>query len=332
MPKFPRMIQFPRSAAINPTRQAVESAALYTAMCSLYIVISGYLATRVAGTPEGLHAIETFKGIVFVLVTGVIFFVISFLRLKRIQQQEEIILRHEKTLVETERKMVAAMSTAVVAHDLNNLLMVLSGLVNELKGQEREDPFLFALRKELDIGINKLSHLTKRLASTVSRTIPEKAEPVDMEAALNDLIAIVQNHPDVRGCRISSSGIAPLTLVLCKILFEQAVVNLLLNAAQATGPGGHIEVDLTIEQDFALLAIHDNGPGVPDDLFNEIFEPCFTTKSNGTGLGLLAVNAFVASCGAEVSVGRSPLGGALFQFRIPIKPSGKTANFGLAAG
>lgn len=74
-----------------------------------------------------------------------------------------------------------------------------------------------------------------------------------------------------------------------------------------------------IEQDVALLAIHDNGPGVRDDLATDIFELCFTTKPNGTGIGLLAVTLFAASCNADLSVGRSPLGGALFQFRIPLK-------------
>jgi signal transduction histidine kinase len=264
------------------------------------------------------------KGIIFVIVTGILFFVFSFLRLRQIRQQEETIILHEKALIETERKLVAAMSSATVAHDVNNLLMALSGLVEGLKGREGDDPFLLALRKNLEIGIDKLSHLTQRLALTVSRTTPEKAESIQLKAALNDLVAVVQKHPDVRGCHISSAGIEPLTLILNRTLFEEAVVNLLINAAQATGPKGHIEVSLTTGPDFALLAIHDSGPGVPDDLVTDIFEPCFSTKSNGTGLGLLAVNAFAVSCGADVSVGRSPLGGALFQLRIPIPPSPST--------
>ncbi len=72
-----------------------------------------------------------------------------------------------------------------------------------------------------------------------------------------------------------------------------------------------------------MLAVHDDGPGVPADQVDSIFDPCFTTKPDGTGIGLVAVRAFAASCGGAVSVGQSPLGGALFQIRIPTatKPS-----------
>ena len=314
-----RFTQIPRSTVTNPARQAIESAALYTAMCGLYITVSGYLATRAAGTPEHLHEIETVKGIAFVVVTGVLFFAISYLRLGRLRRQEETIIVQEKALIQAERRFVAAMSAATVAHDLNNLLVALSGLVEGLKGREREDPFLLSMREGVDVGIDKLTHLAKRLVSTVKRTLPEKEDNVDMKAALQELITVLQKHPNCRSCRVASADIAPLTIVLNRTLLEEAVLNLLINAAQAAGPAGQIEVRLTAEPGVAMLEIHDSGPGVPDDLVDDIFEPCFTTKPDGTGIGLLAVTALAASCEAGLSVGCSPLGGALFQFRIPIQ-------------
>ena len=184
------------------------------------------------------------------------------------------------------------------------------------------------MREEIDVGIDKLSHLATRLASAVGRAMPEKEEDVDVEAALHEMASVVRKHRDVRFCRISTSDVAPLTLVLNRTLFEQAVLNLLINAAQATGPRGQIEVRLTTEEGAAILAIHDSGPGVPEELVQDIFEPCFTTKPGGTGIGLLAVRAFAASCGADIFVGRSPSGGALFQLRIPIQnqPSSQSVD------
>jgi signal transduction histidine kinase len=220
------------------------------------------------------------------------------------------------------------MSAATVAHDLNNLLMALSGLVEGLKGQERNDPFLLTMREEVDLSIDKLTHIAKRLRSSVTRAVPEKHDNVDIKATLHELITLVRKHPDCRSCRVALADIAPLTIVVNRTLLEEAVLNLLINAAQAAGPTGQIEVRLTNEEDAAMLAVHDNGPGVSDDLLENIFEPCFTTKPDGTGIGLLAVKAFAASCGADVSVGRSPLGGALFQLRIPIQnqPSNHTSD------
>ncbi len=319
MSTLQRFTQIPHTASTSPTRQAAVSSLLYILLCSTYILVSGSLANRAAATSQQLHVIETVKGIAFILVTGACFFSISYLRYKKIQRQEVTLAIQEKTLIQAEKKLVAAMSAATVAHDLNNLLMVLSGLVEELKGQEINVPTLRVLREEIDVGIGKLCNLSKRLASGFSRAVPEHAEKVDMQASLHELIAVVRKHPDGLRCRIAPSHIEPLTLELNRTLFEEAVVNLLINATQAAGQSGKIEVRLTTEPGFAILEIHDNGPGVPDFLVKDIFEPCFTTKPDGTGIGLLAVTAFASSCGADVSVGRSHLGGAVFQFRIPMQ-------------
>ena len=274
--------------------------------------------------------IETIKGSAFIIVTGALFFAISFLRLRRIKRQEETIIIHEKGLLQAERRRVAAMSAAAMAHDLNNLLMALSGFIDEIKKQERLAPSLHAMCETLDVGIGKLRRLAARVASAVSIAVPEKAEEVDVKAILEELVAVVRKHPVALFCRFSTSKLSSLHLSLNRSLFEEAVLNLLINAAEATGAKGQIEVSLTIDGGSAILAIHDNGPGVPDDLVKDIFEPCFTTKPTGTGLGLLSVRAFTEACGGEMSVGRSPLGGALFQLRIPlqIQPSKSSRNSG----
>ena len=311
--------QMPHQAVTHPFRQAAEAAGLYILLCITYIFVSGLLASHVAKTSQQLYVIETIKGSAFIVVTGVLFFAISFLRLSRIKRQEETIIMHEKGLLQAERRRVAAMSAAAIAHDLNNLLMALSGFVEEIKGRKREDSSLHARGDAMDVGIDNLRRLAKRLASAVSLAVPEKAEEVDVKAALNELVAVVRKHPVALFCRISTSEVVPLTLSLNRSLFEEAVLNLLINAAEATGSEGKIDLSLTIDGGSAILAIHDDGPGVPDDLIKDIFEPCFTTKPTGTGLGLLSVQAFAESCGGEISVSRSPLGGALFQIRIPLQ-------------
>jgi two-component system sensor histidine kinase HydH len=319
MPALRRIDQIPRAAVVNPTRQAIAAAALYVLLCSSYIAVSGYFVAGAVARPRQLYVIETIKGVAFIVVTGALFYAISFLRYRKIRRQEETIIVQERALIQAERRLVAAMSAATVAHDLNNLLMTLSGLVEGLKGRERDDPFLLSMREGVEVGIEKLSHLAKRLMSTVRRAVPEEDVVVDVKAALLEMIAILQKHPDCRSTRVTSDDLAPLTLVLNRTLFEEAVLNLLINAAQAAGPAGQIEVHLTTEAGVAMLEIHDSGPGVPDGDVKDIFEPCFTTKPDGTGIGLLAVMAFAASCDASVSVGRAPLGGALFQLRIPIQ-------------
>lgn len=310
----------PNSAIRYPARQAAISAAFYIVFCIAYILISGWIAAAAATSTEDLKRIEAIKGTAFVTVTGLLFFLVTYARLKRIRANETQILAQERTLLQGQRRSVAAMSAASIAHDLNNLLLSLAGLVEELKNHEKSDPFLITLRKDIEIGIDKVLHLTARIASTAKDVLPEERVHTDLCSAAGQVIALSRKHPDVKHCSVLVPEQACINVTINPNLFEDALLNLVLNAAQAAGEGGTIEVRISQEKDRALVEVHDTGPGVPEELRNRIFDPCFTTKPRGTGVGLLAVKTFAASHGGDVQVDSSPWGGALFRLRFPIKP------------
>jgi two-component system sensor histidine kinase HydH len=314
-----RFLETARPAVKSPARTAAITALIYVVLCATYIVYSGHVAFHVARTPEELEAIEMIKGIVFILVTGLVFFGVSYVRWSRIQRQEHTIIRQQRTLLEAERRIVAGLSAATVAHDLNNLLMALMGLVEKLKAREQGDPSLARLRGQIENGIERIQQISRRFLSSLGRVTSDKEERIDLKMSLEDLAAFVRKHPDIRSRSISTNDLEPVTVSLNRTLFDEAVLNLLINAAQAIGPNGRIELRLTAERGAATVEVHDDGPGVPEDKSDEIFEPCMTTKPEGTGIGLVAVKAFASSCGGEVSVGKSPLGGAVFRLRIPIR-------------
>lgn len=310
----------PNSAIRYPARQAAISAAFYIVFCIAYILISGWIAAAAATSTEDLKRIEAIKGTAFVTVTGLLFFLVTYARLKRIRANETQILAQERTLLQGQRRSVAAMSAASIAHDLNNLLLSLAGLVEELKNHEKSDPFLITLRKDIEIGIDKVLHLTARIASTAKDVLPEERVHTDLCSAAGQVIALSRKHPDVKHCSVLVPEQACINVTINPNLFEDALLNLVLNAAQAAGEGGTIEVRISQEKDRAVVEVHDTGPGVPEELQNRIFDPCFTTKPRGTGVGLLAVKTFAASHGGDVQVDSSPWGGALFRLRFPIKP------------
>jgi two-component system sensor histidine kinase HydH len=305
-------------AIVSPARKAVVLAALYIVVCSLYIVFSSKMAAAILSSPEQLRTIETFKGVAFVIVSGLLFFAIAYEQWLTIQRQEEKLVAQQRSLIQGERRAVAAMCAASVAHDLNNLLMALSGLVEGLRAKETEDPFLRTMRESIENSIANLAHLARRTASTASQVLPDVKSPVALDSVLPQVVALARKHPAVRECEVTVSALPPVALTCNQTLLEEAVLNLLINAAQATGPHGAIELRLERSPGTVVVAVHDSGPGVPDAIATNIFDPCFTTKAEGTGLGLLAVKAFAASNDAQVSVGRSPLGGAVFQIRIPV--------------
>jgi signal transduction histidine kinase len=128
-----------------------------------------------------------------------------------------------------------------------------------------------------------------------------------------------------------------------KGLLEQAIANILSNAAEASGSGGEVEVSLGLirhfsdllkvnrlaetilpgygdtEKEFVKIAIRDNGPGIPEDLKDKIFVPFFTTKKTGTGIGLNMAQKIIHSHGGILDMRSSPGEGAEFIIQIPVR-------------
>jgi PAS domain S-box-containing protein len=111
---------------------------------------------------------------------------------------------------------------------------------------------------------------------------------------------------------------------------NQVILNLVVNAAQAISgqkreERGKIRITTGTERGNAVLEVHDNGPGVPEDLQHKVFDPFFTTKEQGkgTGLGLsISYDIVVNKHHGHLTVGKSGLGGALFRMELPMDPAG----------
>lgn len=102
---------------------------------------------------------------------------------------------------------------------------------------------------------------------------------------------------------------------------QQAMVNLVLNAVQATPAGGWIRVNVHPEGDELVMSVEDSGPGVPEAIRERIFEPFFTTKDAGSGLGLPLVHSIIQQHGGTLVYERGELGGARFVMRLPVHPT-----------
>ena len=91
--------------------------------------------------------------------------------------------------------------------------------------------------------------------------------------------------------------------------------NLLNNAVQAIDGQGEINVAISSDSEFVTILVRDSGSGIPDDLFEKIFEPMFTTKKTGTGLGLVICKSIVEQHGGSISVSNKP---TTFTIKLPL--------------
>jgi signal transduction histidine kinase len=100
----------------------------------------------------------------------------------------------------------------------------------------------------------------------------------------------------------------------------QVLLNLILNAVDATEKGGRIEIRAVSEQGELRIEISDNGPGVAPDHVDRLFQPYFTTKKHGTGLGLFVTRKLVSDHGGTVQFSSQAGGGTVFSVRLPVRP------------
>jgi len=176
---------------------------------------------------------------------------------------------------------------ANILEESNEEIQRLEGLVRSILGYARPDQ---AREEDID--------LTREVDATLDfmRKLMER-DNISIRSQLSDLPVLVR---------------------MDRNRFRQVVLNLLNNARDATGPKGHISVNLAQHEGWTDLSIGDSGPGVPPNQQDNIFEPFFTTKDRGCGLGLTLVKRFVEEAGGVVAYESNGERGARFRICLPI--------------
>ncbi|MFP4521132.1 MAG: sensor histidine kinase [Fibrobacterota bacterium] len=295
----------------RPVISAAAGAVLYMIVAVIYILVSGRIAYSLADSAEELHQIELIKGRIYVLVTGLMFFLISLGWWRRMR-------RHRYLLMQSERRAAASVYGAALVHDLGNLLMSFSGQLRKLEKNKGDEELVARMCSSFNDVINRLTVFSRKIAENSGYLKADNLSEINLAEEMESISDLSKKHPDVRRCRIKYTETPDLQVKLNRELFEHAMLNLIINAAQATGQGGMVEVSSREEDHSVLIRVEDNGPGISKDSLKKVFDAGYTTKKKGTGLGLLSVKAFAASCGGGVEIGKSKTGGCVFNLRVPL--------------
>ena len=242
------------------------------------------------------------------------------------QDQSKIDLLQQQ-IVRAERLATLGELAAGVVHELNNPLTSITVyaeyLVRKFEAQGADFADIEKLRR-IGASAQRILRFSRDLVQ-YARPSGKEHEPVDLAGVVRQAVSICE-HLVERGGITLSIDVDPELPVVQAVAgqLEQVLINLITNAVHAVENGGRVVVRAhPVDDGRVAIEVGDSGPGVPDDHREKIFEPFFTTKADGkgTGLGLPIVRNIVEQHRGQISVGKSDLGGALFQVVIPVGSS-----------
>jgi two-component system, cell cycle sensor histidine kinase and response regulator CckA len=239
----------------------------------------------------------------------------------------------EQRLRQSERLEAIGQLAGGVAHDFNNVLLVIRGYSSVLR-TTLTDPQQIADVDEIANAADRATQLTRQLLAFGRRQVlePHKLNLDDVVLSMQKLLRRTM-PADIEIDVELADGVTP--VVADPAQLEAVIVNLAFNARDALSDGGGA-ITFSVDEAsvsgaepgidpplapgrYVRLAVGDDGPGIPEDVLPHIFEPFFTTKEAGlgTGLGLSSVYGIVAQSGGGVEVGTSHAGGAQFTIYLP---------------
>jgi two-component system cell cycle sensor histidine kinase/response regulator CckA len=205
-----------------------------------------------------------------------------------------------------------------VAHDFNNLLQGMSMMVQIAERRSCEPERLAAAHAELSRLVQRAVGVTRQLL-LFSRKEVAKPERLDLNDAIRDASKLLRRllRENIAFRIVLDPGQLPVTVDRGQI--EQALVNLVVNAADAMTKGGRIELRTEGNDETCRIVVQDNGHGIPAAIRDRVFEPFFTTKGKdkGTGLGLSVVHGIVTEHGGTVHFEDVEGGGTRFCITLP---------------
>jgi signal transduction histidine kinase len=302
----------------GPLAYAAVLAASYAFIFILYIVISGQIARSFAQSEAELQRIEMMKGVFYGIFSSCLLFAGSLHLFRRLAINDANLKIQQDAATKAQRHAVTGLLTMSIAHDCNNLVLILSSAVQMLNQEAALQGRPQDLIHRIDSTLKVLREMLSRLHRSGREVADGQPKTIQLDQEIRDAVALVRSHHSFKQTELSLSVESALTAKGFAILIQQMIINLVVNACEATEGKGILKVSAWREAQWAVIEIHDNGPGVSPETRQALFVPYYSTKEHGLGLGLVSVRACVDSNGGDLAVTDSPLGGACFRVKIPL--------------
>ncbi|HON06883.1 MAG TPA: ATP-binding protein [Verrucomicrobiota bacterium] len=251
--------------------------------------------------------------------------------------------------IETERLQALTLLAGSLAHEIGNPINALSIhsqlMIKEIKkikaslpasmivrpgksvaktpiDLKRIEESLIKIEKYLNTSVNEINRLDYIITQYLQaiRPVPPKIRLGDLNIVVKDTVDLL--YPEIENRKLVLRKILCPNLPLVAfdpVQIKQALINLIKNAIQAMTKGGILTIETGHTNDDVWIAISDTGGGIPVDVMNRIFEPFYTTKQQGSGLGLMIVNRIVRDHRGKIELESKVGEGTKFKIRLPLQ-------------
>ncbi|WP_371503714.1 PAS domain-containing sensor histidine kinase [Nitrosopumilus adriaticus] len=229
-----------------------------------------------------------------------------------IKELQEIIEMQSKELAKQKKMAHIGELASRLSHDLRNPLSVIQVSVENLI-------LLYGIDNGKQRQIERIKHSIDRITQQVDNVldyVKERPRAIEKTKTSEIISNSIESVTVPGGIKITISK-NNYDVICDKNQLSVAINNLILNAIQAIGNEGIINIKVSKKEQWVIFEIQDSGPGIPNDDLPHIFDPLFTTKQIGTGLGLASVKSIVEFHRGTISVSNSP---TIFKVKIPENP------------
>jgi signal transduction histidine kinase len=234
------------------------------------------------------------------------------------QNRLEIEALHNREMARAEHLATLGELAAGLAHEIRNPLAGIAGVVDimgkELPAHSPSRTVITDVQRE----IFRIQAILNDLLS-YARPRPPDIHPANLNTTIEQAVLLSQQQVRTKPIKVVFESNPALPLVEHDpALIQQVVLNLVLNGIQAISGTGEVRVTLLPDHDTVAIQVTDTGRGISSDALPRIFKPFFTTRSEGTGLGLSLANGIVQAHGGRIEVSSTPGKGTHFKVWLPL--------------